>query len=345
MKNDIGFYSVAIAATPRLADDKAAELACDAGSIEKGAPKSEEHLEAACREVKRRKLIRQLYPQKVTYLDIARSKKRRRIIADELMAGDDSGTADPEASDTALQGVGTADSGAPGAFPGAGTTSHEVPVSLRDFEQRLADPTGDVVAEKGVKPKGDEPRDLTFDEWIARGPEKVATKCKVPLRPKMNFIFICRCPACRRKGIREAKTIEYSKFTFRAAREGVQLKEQHVVLDEHGFVSYDHPLPQGQATRGKRSRLRSHLRDNNAVDFQFPRCAGPQEKPKVKAATAVQPPASDDSQDTLKKMLDSYQSLFEKYEAAPSAVAKEALTGALEHHALAIAQFLKEDKK
>ena len=81
----------------------------------------------------------------------------------------------------------------------------------------------------------------------------VARKSKVPLLPAFDFIFVCRCPFCQKKGIREAKTMEYSRETFCEAKEGVQLKQQHVVLNKYGFVLYNHLLPQGNATSQRKA--------------------------------------------------------------------------------------------
>ena len=132
---------------------------------------------------------------------------------------------------------------------------------------------GPTVTDKEVKTEGDGPGDLTFDECIASGPEMVARKSKVPLLLAFNFIFVCCCPFCCKKEIREAKTMEYSRETFCKAKEGVQLKQQHVVLDKYGFVLYDHLLPQGNATRGTHTRLRVHLCKKNGPNFNFPECA------------------------------------------------------------------------
>ena len=145
--------------------------------------------------------------------------------------------------------------------------------------------------------------------------------------------------------------MEYSRETFREAKEGVQLKQQHVVLNKYGFVSYDHLLPQGNATRGKRTRLRAHLREKNGPDFNFPECA---RRPGVVLLTTEPEPATiaqlDDPdslehQHTLEKMLANYQTILAQYEKAANPVIKKALKKSLEIQATALAKFQEQLEK
>ena len=78
----------------------------------------------------------------------------------------------------------------------------------------------------------------------------------------------------------------YEADPFRKYLPGLKLKtSEHVHIDGHGFVSYDHSLPTGILIRRKRERLRYHLKDTGMVD-PWPPCAVLIRKEKVKGKPA-----------------------------------------------------------
>ena len=143
------------------------------------------------------------------------------------------------------------------------------------------------------------PDDSDFDGWLALGPEAVAKKYQKPIPWDTCYIFFCKCPYCRKMGIRYAKTIQYNKNDFVATTPDGPHRHQAVVMDENGFVSYDHPLPHYRTIRNKLGRLRNHWKKCNGADFKKPPCdagnvlSNEAPEPKADPAPKVEQPPTE----------------------------------------------------
>jgi hypothetical protein len=97
-------------------------------------------------------------------------------------------------------------------------------------------------------PTEDESAKAEFMREISKGPENVAAISAMLRHRKLkkHFIFVCRCPFCVRVGLRHAFTTRLSNSLFRqwdpSLGIGVIDRVEHVILDEFGFISYDHLL-------------------------------------------------------------------------------------------------------
>jgi hypothetical protein len=115
----------------------------------------------------------------------------------------------------------------------------------------------------------------SFMDSIQQGPEHVR-KLSGKLRnvsPDDQFIFVCRCPYCVSKGVSRATTLTLSRNKFEQwTKSNVYDPKKQVILDEHGFISYDHPLPTDSDAKGQRQRIRKHIKARNDQFFQWPGC-------------------------------------------------------------------------